>query len=371
MASKNYYAALGVNRNAPEKEIKSAFKRLALQYHPDKNPDNPRAEEKFNQICEAYQVLKDSQKRKKYDLYGANWQSKNGKSEPEPEEDIDHDSLFKEIFGDYFSSSKKRGGVKGADLKCQVNLSFEEAINGCEKEISLKAEIKCSQCGGSGARTKKSKNQCKTCGGSGQVQVQQGFFNVPRKCPDCQGQGTLIIDPCPKCQGKGKIPGARYITVKIPDGVKDAARLKINGEGGTGKKGGEAGDLFIDVTVQEHPFFTRKEKDIFCEVPISFASAALGNKIEVPTVDGKVKITVKPGIQSGTTLRLQGKGVGKGRGKQDKRGDQLVKVVIETPTNLNREQKRLLNKFEEISKPDAHPVRKSFLDKLKELTKIA
>ncbi len=369
MSKRDYYEILGVNRNASDTEIKKAYRRLAIKYHPDKNPGDKPAEDKFKELSEAYAVLSDGQKRAIYDQYGHAGMNSGGFSSGgfdfggSPFEDI-----FGDIFGDVFSGGSRRGssrGRRGDDLRYNLTISFEDAAFGAEKTLQLPRKQTCESCDGSGARKGTRVQSCNTCRGAGQVRFQQGFFTMTRPCPDCRGEGKIIADPCPDCHGSGLIKKKRSLSLKIPAGVETDTRLKLNSEGEAGSQGGRPGDLYVVITVEDHPIFEREGHDVICEVPISFVQAALGCEIEVPTLEGKVSLKVPTGTQSGKIFKLTGKGIVSLQGYG--RGDQMVILRVEVPTKLDARQRELLEEFAAVSGENIHPLGKGFLDKVKEL----
>ncbi|MGI5860472.1 MAG: molecular chaperone DnaJ [Myxococcales bacterium] len=370
-SKRDYYEVLGVERNASPQDIKSAYRKAALKYHPDKNPGDKEAEEKFKEASEAYAVLSDAPKRARYDQFGHAGMGANpfegfgGFGYHGSINDIFSD-IFSEIFGTPRASRGRSPGVsRGADLRYNLEVSFEQAVFGSEVTIKVPRPNRCDECSGSGARPGTGFKTCPTCGGTGEVRFSQGFFSISRTCTHCGGAGRLLADPCPKCRGSGKVASEATLTVKVPPGVDTGTRLRLSGEGEPGEGGGPSGDLYVVVHVREHPLFQREDNEIFCEVPISFVDAALGATIDVPTIEGSTKLKVPAGTQSGKLFRLKGKGVPSLSGYG--RGDQHVRVVIETPTNLSKEQKRLLEQFAAASSPDSHPQSKSFWEKVKEL----
>lgn len=360
---RDYYEILGVNRNASETEIKKAFRKLAIQYHPDKNPGDKEAEEKFKEATEAYEILSDAQKRAQYDQFGHAGVSGGGYSNGgfggSPFGDI-----FSDIFGDIFGggAGRRSQGRRGDDLLYNLEISFEEAAFGCERQIDVPYDKRCGTCSGSGARPGTEPKTCPTCRGAGQVRYQQGFFSVSKTCGACNGEGKVVETPCLDCRGKGSVKDTKTLSVKVPGGVETGSRLKLTSEGGQGVKGGPNGDLYVAITVKEHPLFQREDDNVICEIPISFVQAALGCELEVPTLDGKVAMKIPDGTQSGKIYRLRGKGIPSLRGYG--RGDQLVVVKVETPTNLTTRQKEILEEFAKISGEEAHPMKKGFLNKL-------
>jgi molecular chaperone DnaJ len=368
---RDYYEVLGVHRNASEAEIKKAFRRLAIQHHPDKNPGDKMAEERFKEITEAYEVLSDAQKRAQYDQFGHAGVSGaggfggagfGGFGAGTPFGDI-----FSDIFGDIFGGGTGRSrtqGRRGDDLLYNLEVSFEEAAFGVDKKIEVPFARRCAACNGSGARPGTEPKACPACRGAGQVRYQQGFFSVSKTCGQCNGEGKVVDDPCPECRGKGSVKDTKTLSVKVPAGVETGSRLKLTGEGGQGK-GGPNGDLYVAINVREHPLFQREDNNVICEFPISFIQAALGCEVEVPTLDGKVAMKIPEGTQSGKVYRLRGKGIPSLQGYG--RGDQLVVIRVETPTNLNKRQKELLEEFAKIGNEDVHPLKKGFLDKVMDI----
>ncbi len=342
----DYYEVLSVARNASEAELKKAYRRLAMKYHPDRNPGDAEAEARFKEVKEAYEVLSDPQKRAAYDQFGH--------AGVDPTQGAGGfgggASSFSDIFGDVFGDIFGGGGgagrqrvYRGSDLQYNLELTLEEAVFGIEKVIDIPRMDTCDTCGGSGAAPGSSPVTCSTCGGAGQVRMQQGFFSVQQTCPTCRGSGQEIRDPCPKCHGEGRVRVHKKLEVKIPAGVDTGDRIRLSGEGEAGINGGPSGDLYVQVVVREHKIFTRDGDDLHCEVPISFATATLGGELEVPTLDGRVKLKIPPETQTGKLFRMRGKGVKPVRGGPV--GDLICRVKIETPVNLNKEQKELLRQF--------------------------
>jgi len=371
LAKLDYYEVLCVSRTASDAEIKKAYRQLAVKHHPDKNPGDKEAEEQFKLLTEAYAILSDAQKRAAYDQFGhagvdgsAGGYSSGGFG-GSPFEDI-----FGDIFGDIFSGGggARRGrsrGQRGDDLRYNLEISFEDAAFGTERTVKLPRHHVCEACGGSGAKAGTSPKTCSTCKGAGQVRYQQGFFQMTRPCPDCGGSGSQIDDPCPECKGTGRVKDKRNLSIKIPAGVETGIRLKLNGEGEGGLHGGPAGDLYVVITVAEHPIFSREGRNVICDTPISFAQAALGCELEVPTLEGRVKVKIPPGTQSGKVLKLSGKGITDLQGRR--RGDQLVVVKVETPTQLTARQKELLEDFAREGGEAVNPISKGFFEKVKDM----
>ena len=346
MSKRDYYEILGVSKGADEKEIKKAYRREAMKYHPDRNPDDPNAEEKFKEATEAYDVLMDSEKRGAYDQYGHAGVDPNmggGGFAGGNFSDIFGD-VFGDIFGGGGGGGRGRGGPqRGADLRYTLDISLEDAVKGTTVEIRVPSLAACDVCDGSGAKKGSSPATCGTCGGAGQVRMQQGFFQVQQTCPTCRGRGKTITDPCTACHGQGRVEKSKTLSVKVPPGVDTGDRIRLSGEGEAGPEGGPPGDLFVQMSVKQHPIFERDGKNLYCEVPITFVDAALGGELEVPTLDGRVKLKIPSGTQTGKLFRLRGKGVKPVRGGSV--GDLLCRAVLETPVNLSKEQKALLEQF--------------------------
>jgi molecular chaperone DnaJ len=354
MAKRDYYEILGVSRDATEDEIKRTYRRLALQYHPDRNPGNREAEEKFKEAAEAYEVLRDPQKKELYDLYGHEGLRGTGFTGFRGFEDIF--SSFSDIFEDFFGFStgtrrrKQAYAQPGADLRYDLSMSFEEAAFGTEKQIEIPRTEDCSVCKGTGAAPGTSRSQCASCHGTGQVTHSQGFLTISTTCSHCRGEGSFITDPCKECKGTGRVKREKKIDLTIPGGVDTGSRLRIQGEGEPGFHGGAPGDLYVVIHMDSHEFFEREGDDIYCQLPISFPQAALGTRIEIPTLESTESLEVPPGTQSGEVFRLRGRGVKRLRGAG--RGDQIVQVVVKTPTRLSKRQKELLEEFAQMSKPE-------------------
>jgi molecular chaperone DnaJ len=350
MIKKDYYEILGVARNATEEEIKKSYRKLAMQYHPDRNPGDKNAEEKFKEAAEAYEVLRDKEKRDIYDRYGHDGLRGTGFTGFRGFEDIF--SSFGDIFEDFFGfsgfggfsqSERRSASQRGADLVYDLVITLEEAAFGTKKEISFDKYDECKECRGSGAKPGTSAEKCSTCGGRGQVTKSQGFFSISTTCPHCRGQGTVIKDPCKKCHGKGLIKTKKNLTAKIPPGVDIGSRLRLEGEGEAGLRGGEKGDLYIRINIKPHEFFHRDGDDILCQIPVSFIQAALGDEIEVPTLNGPQRVKIPKGIQPNETIRLKGEGIPNIRGFG--KGDQIIQFLVKTPTDLSDKQEELLKEF--------------------------
>jgi len=360
MAKRDYYEVLGVEKGASEQELKKAYRRVAMKYHPDRNPDDKTAEEKFKEASEAYEVLSDAQKRAAYDQFGHAGVEGAGGMGGGAGGFGNFSDIFGDVFGDIFGAAggRGRGGPsRGSDLRYTLDLDLEEAVKGTTVQIRVPTLVGCEVCDGSGSKPGTRPSTCTTCGGIGQVRMQQGFFAVQQTCPNCRGRGTLITDPCSKCHGKGRIEETKTLSVKVPPGVDTGDRIRLSGEGEAGPEGGPPGDLYVQVAVRAHEFFERDGKNLYCEVPIGFVEAALGGELEVPTLDGRVKLKVPAETQTGKLFRLRGKGVTPVRGGAP--GDLLCRVVVETPVNLNSRQKELLREFQESISGTKHSPRQS------------
>ena len=368
---RDYYEILGVQRGASDQEIKSAYRKLALQYHPDRNPNNPDAEERFKECSEAYAVLADAEKRGLYDRFGHAGVGGAGASAGfDPTVFQDFGDIFGEFFGFGDLFGQGRGGrrsraQRGADLREDITLEFEEAVFGAEKKITYRRYESCDTCGGSGSAQGKAPAQCRTCSGRGQVRYQQGFFSIARTCPACQGMGTVISDPCSKCKGEGRTIQQKTVDAKIPAGVEHETRIRFSGLGEAGVNGGPQGDLYVVLHVKDHPLFEREGNDLHCVVPISFSQAALGAEIQVPTLEGEHSLKIPEGTQSGTRLKIRGRGVPvlNGHGK----GDLFVDVRVQTPTKLSKHQRELLQELQGNTPVENKPERRSLLGKVKEM----
>jgi molecular chaperone DnaJ len=367
-AKEDYYELLGVPRNASDDEIKKSFRRLAMKYHPDRNPGDKQAEEKFKKVKEAYDILSDQKKRSAYDQFGhAGVDPSMGGGQR-----ADYADVFGDIFGDIFGGGRRGGGgggsraQRGADLRYNLELTLEEAVSGTETKIRVPTYVHCQECNGSGAKPGSTPVTCSTCRGHGVVRMQQGFFAVQQTCPACHGSGQQIKDPCRACYGQGRVQETKTLSVKIPAGVDTGDRIRLSGEGESGEYGGPAGDLYVQVVVKDHPIFTRDGANLYCEVPISFPTACLGGDLEVPTLDGKVSLKIPPETQTGKNFRVRGKGVKPVRGGPI--GDLICKVKIETPVNLTKEQLELIKKLDEslVGAADTHsPQAQGWLDGVK------
>jgi molecular chaperone DnaJ len=371
MSKRDYYEVLGIEKNASEAEIKKAFKRLAMKYHPDRNPDDEEAENKFKEAKEAYEVLSDAQKRSAYDQFGhagvdpsAGMGGAGGFGGGANFSDI-----FGDVFGDIFGGGRARGGAhgyRGDDLQYNLELSLEDAVRGTQVDIRIPTQVPCEECGGSGAKQGTTPTTCSTCGGVGQVRMQQGFFSLQQTCPRCHGSGKIITDPCGSCHGQGRVQKHKTLSVKVPAGVDTGDRIRLTGEGESGEHGGPPGDLYVHISVMPHRIFERDGNDLYCEVPIGLTTAALGGELEVPTLDGRIKLKIPAETQSGKMFRLRGKGVRSVRSGAT--GDLMCKVHVETPVNLTKRQKELLQELGESLETDSvqhSPRSSSWLDSVK------
>lgn len=357
MAKRDYYEILGVDKGVSEKDLKKAYRRVAMKYHPDRNPDDKAAEDKFKEASEAYEILSDSQKRAAYDQYGHDG--------VDPQMGAggagfnNFSDIFGDVFGDIFggASGGRRGPQRGSDLQYTLQVDLEQAVKGTTAKIKVPTLVVCKTCNGSGAKKGSTPKKCTTCGGVGQVRMQQGFFSVQQTCPTCHGQGTIISDPCDSCHGHGRIEETKTLSVKVPSGVDTGDRIRLSGEGEAGPTGGVAGDLYVQIAVKPHDIFERDGANLYCEVPINFVDAVLGGEIEVPTLDGRVKLKVPAETQTGKLFRLRGKGVTPVRSSSQ--GDLMCRVVVETPVSLSSKQKDLLRQFRDETKGTKHSPRQS------------
>jgi molecular chaperone DnaJ len=381
MSKRDYYEVLGVSKGASDEEIKKAYRKLAIKYHPDKNPGDKAAEEKFKELGEAYEVLSEPQKRAAYDQLGHDAfdprrraQAGGGFGGFHDPADIFREvfgggagSIFEEFFGGGGGGGRRqdpRAPLRGDDLRYDLELSFEEAVNGCEKEITIARLAACEKCSGSGAYGSPRRKTCATCGGRGQVVMSRGIFSIAQTCPRCNGQGQALENPCRACEGSGRAERQGKVTLRIPPGVDTGTRLRSSGEGEAGLRGGPSGDLYVVLHVKAHDIFDREGDDLHCDVPISFVQAALGAEIEVPTLSGPAQVKVPHGTQSGTTFRLKGRGVRNVRGHGT--GDLHVRVSVEVPSKLNAAQRAKLEEFAALCDANVNPISKGFFERAKD-----
>lgn len=378
----SYYEILGVSKGATPEEIKKGYRKKALQFHPDKNPDDPEAEKRFKEVSEAYEVLSDDKKREIYDRYGEEGLKGAGMGGPQGAHGYSSmeealrtfmdafgggggggESIFDSLFSGGRSSSGGQYARQGASKKVNIRISFEEAAKGVEKELAVTNYVNCSKCHGTGAASSHGIKQCSKCNGAGQIFQSRGFFSMSTTCPQCHGEGKIVVDPCSECHGQGRIKEKRRVKVHIPAGVDTGMRLKVAGYGDAGEGGGPSGDLYVFIEVEPHKVFERHGDDLILDLPLSFTEAALGCKKEIPTLSGSCRITIPEGTQSGKVLRVRGEGFPNvhGQGK----GDLLVNIIVETPTKLNEKQKDLLKAFAELESVHNLPGKKSFMDKIK------
>ncbi len=363
--TKDYYETLEVDKSATDADLKKAYRRLALKFHPDRNPGDKTSEDRFKEINEAYACLSDSQKRSNYDQFGTADGAGAGFGGGFGDFSGNFGDIFGEMFGDIFgdfTGRRRNRPAKGQDLRYDLDIDLKDAVFGTERKITIPRAETCSTCVGSGAKPGTNPATCQTCSGTGQTKLQQGFFVISRTCNNCRGEGKIITDPCTKCKGQGKVRTERNVSLKIPAGVDTGIRLRVTGEGESGSHGGPPGDLYVVINVEPHPFFKRKGNDLLCEVPISFVQAALGSEIEVPTIDGKADIKIPAGTPSGRVFHLRGKGIPK-LGSYGK-GDQFINIFIDVPKKLAPRQRELLEEFAEISGDE---VSKGFMDKIKDM----
>ena len=378
MAKRDYYTVLGVNRDASEDDVKKAYRKLAMKHHPDRNPNDKQAEERFKEAKEAYEVLTDAKKRAAYDQFGhagvdpsVGFGAAGARGFGGPEGFGGFADAFGDIFGEIFGSGAARGrgdGVyRGADLRYNLELSLEEAARGTEAKIRIPALEQCGTCHGSGAKPGTQPKTCPTCHGQGQVRMSQGFFSIQQTCPHCHGTGKIVAEPCPTCSGAGRLKKHKTLSVKIPAGVDRDDRVRLSGEGEAGLNGGPSGDLYVVINIKPHPVFQRENSDLHCEMPVSFAIAALGGEIEIPTLDGHARLTIPAETQSGQIFRLRNKGIKPVRSSVH--GDLFCHVVVETPVKLTVRQKELLREFEAINAEDPgrhNPRAKNWFDRVRE-----
>jgi molecular chaperone DnaJ len=376
MAKRDYYDVLGVQRNASEQDLKSAFRKLAKDHHPDRNPDDKSAEQKFKEINEAYEVLKDPQKRAAYDRFGhaafeGGMGGRGGGAGFGPDFASSMSDIFDDLFGEFMGGrrggqQRRSGRERGADLRYNMEITLDDAFSGKTAQIRVPTSVTCETCSGSGAKAGTKPVSCATCGGAGKVRASQGFFTIERTCPTCQGRGETIADPCLACSGAGRVVKERTLSVNIPAGVEDGTRIRLSGEGEAGLRGGPAGDLYIFLSIKPHEFFQRDGADVFCRVPISMTTAALGGQVEVPTLDGTVsRVKIPDGTETGKQFRLKGKGMPVLRSNTS--GDLYIQVDVETPKNLTRRQRELLEEFEKLSAKETSPASTGFFARMKDL----
>lgn len=367
MSKRDYYQVLGVSRGVDGDELKRAYRRLAVKYHPDRNPGDKEAEETFKELSEAYSVLSDSKKRATYDRFGHAGMGQGGGFGGGFEGGFSGSftDIFDNIFGDIFNQGGGPSAASGIDLRFQMQISFTEAAFGVERDITFERENVCDSCQGTGAEKGTDQKTCHTCQGAGQVRLSQGFFTLARTCPTCRGRGRIVEHHCTKCKGAGRAKKEVTLNVNIPAGIDTGQRLRLRGEGEMAEPNGMVGDLYVEVAVKEHPLFSREGEHVLLELPITFVTASLGGDVDVPTLKGKETIRIAAGTQTGTLLRLRGKGIKRLNGSGF--GDELIKVVVETPTRLSQKQKGLLKQFEEESQSDAQPGISNFIAKFREL----
>ena len=366
MAKRDYYEILGVARDADDSALKSAFRKLAMQYHPDRNGGDQASEQRFKEINEAYDVLRDPQKRAAYDRFGHQAFEGGGGFGARPGGFSSFADIFDEVFGDFVGGGRRGGRERGSDLRYNLEITLEEAYSGKSVEIEVPTSVTCEVCAGSGARPGSSPQTCRTCGGVGRVRATQGgFFHIERTCPTCQGRGEMVTDPCTRCAGSGRVTQTRTLSVNIPAGIEDGTRIRLAGEGEAGVRGGPAGDLYIFLSIKPNAFFQRDGADLFCRVPVSLTTAALGGQFEVPTVDGgRTRVRVPEGTQTGKQFRLKGKGMPVLRTRQF--GDMYVQIVVETPQNLTRRQRELLEEFERVQSEETSPESAGFFARVRD-----
>jgi molecular chaperone DnaJ len=369
MAKRDFYEVLGVTRGCDEKALKGAFRKLAMECHPDRNNGDHSAELKFKEINEAYEILKDPQKRAAYDRFGHQAFEHGGSAgfgAGAASGFASFADIFDEFFGDFRGGGRRSGRERGSDLRYNLEVTLEEAFSGKAVEVEVPTSITCDACAGSGAKPGTNPKACPTCGGAGRVRASQGgFFHIERTCPACHGRGEVVSDPCAKCSGAGRVSETRTLSVNIPPGIEDGTRIRLAGEGEAGVRGGPPGDLYIFLSIKPHAFFQRDGADIFCRVPVSLTTAALGGQFEVPTLDGgRSRVKVPDGTQSGRQIHLKGKGMPVLRSRQV--GDMYVQIVVETPRNLSRRQRELLEEFERASNEENNPESTGFFSRVKD-----
>ena len=364
---RDYYEVLGVDRNADGSDIKSAYRKKAVRYHPDKNKGDKGSEEKFKEAAEAYSVLSDGEKRARYDRFGHQGMGQGGFGNIDPDIFSDFGDIFGgfvDIFGDFFGGGRSRGSraTRGNDLRYELRISFEEAAFGVKTKLKIPRQANCQVCNGSGADPRHGPTTCSTCSGRGQVAYQQGFFTISRTCSRCQGSGVTIQHPCHQCRGSGRRQEEKLLELKMPPGVDEGARLRISGEGEAGLNGGPPGNLYVDISIEPHPFFKRRDRDVLCEIPLSFSQAALGGEVVVKTLEGEERIKIPPATQTGATFRLKHRGVASLNGRG--RGDQLVTATVVTPTKLTSEQQEIFEHLADVAGEEHHAG--TFFEKFRE-----
>lgn len=372
MSKRDFYEVLGVTRGCDEKTLKTAFRKLAMQFHPDRNNGDQAAEIKFKEVSAAYECLRDPQKRAAYDRFGhAAFENGGGPGGFPNDFASSMSNIFDDIFGDFMGGGRRSGGKssggreRGSDLRYNMEISLEEAYLGKTAEIEVPSKVVCQSCSGSGAKRGSSPKVCPSCDGHGRVRAASGYFSIERTCPTCQGRGEVISDPCLECNGAGRVTEERKLSVNIPSGIEDGTRIRLGGEGEAGVRGGPPGDLYIFLSIRPHEFFQRDGADIFCRVPISLTTAALGGEFNVPQIDGgKTRVKVPEGSQTGKQFRLKGKGMPVLR--TSKVGDMYIQIVVETPSNLNRRQRELLEEFEKASSAETHPESAGFFSRVRD-----
>ena len=372
MTDRDLYDVLGVNRDVDDKALKAAYRKLAMQYHPDRNPDDPEAEARFKEVNIAYEALKDPQKRAAYDRFGHQAFENGGMGQGfNGDFGASMADIFDDLFGDFMGGGRRGGrqnNRRGADLRYNMEIALEEAFAGKSAEVRVPSSTTCETCEGSGARPGTGATACMGCGGAGRVRASQGFFAIERTCPQCGGSGSIIEDPCADCSGAGRVTRERTLSINIPAGVEDGTRIRLSGEGEAGLRGAQAGDLYIFLSIRPHEIFQRDGADLFCRVPIGFTTAALGGEFEVPTVDGgKTRVKVPAGTQTGKQFRLRGKGMPVLRARQT--GDLYVQTIVETPVNLSRRQRELLEAFDAETSEDNTPNAAGFFTRVKDFFK--
>lgn len=379
MSNQDYYKLLGVERNASAEDLKKAYRKLAMQYHPDRNPGDKEAEKKFKELSQAYDVLKDPQKKAAYDRYGHDAFTNGGMGAAGGgaggfsgfSSSADFSDIFSDLFGDFMGGARSGGGrprnmqMRGADLRYNITISLEEAFKGKQQKIQYTTAVKCDSCSGTGSKDSSAPINCNSCGGSGKVRMQQGFFAIEKTCTTCHGMGKIVKDPCSRCGGEGRMRKEKNLSVNIPEGVEDGTRIRLSGEGEVGVRGGDAGDLYIFVTISQHEFFMRDGHDIHCNVPIKMTTATLGGMVEVPVIDGtRAKVTIPAGTQFGDKFRLKGKGMTVMQ-SGGRRGDMYIHANIENPVKLSKKQRELLQQFDELDDKGANPKVEKFFQKVK------